>query len=49
MRYREEPIQADKGDAGIIERAIATSLLVIDDIDRAKLTRVSRGDLLCHH
>jgi hypothetical protein len=37
MRGLEEAIQVDEGDAGIIEQAMATVLLVIDDIDNANL------------
>jgi len=37
MRGLEEPIQVDEGDAGIIEQAMATVLLVIDDSDKANL------------
>ena len=37
MRGLEEPIQVDKGDAETIERAMATALLIVDDIGKANL------------
>src|SRR5690348_3069422 len=40
MRGLEELIQADEGDAGTIERAMAAAILVIDDIDNANQPRL---------